>query len=60
MEERKCFICGGFGHIIYYYKNREEKGSVLMLSNRFEVLKNRMMQRREDSRKNRSRKKEKR
>jgi len=53
MEERKCFICGEFGHIIYYYKNREEKGSVLMLSNRFKVLKNRVIQRREDSREKR-------
>jgi len=22
--ERKCFICGGFGHIAHYYRNRRD------------------------------------
>jgi len=48
---KRCFICGGFGHITHYYRNREEEGSVSMFSNIFEVLKNKVMQRGEDSRK---------
>jgi len=45
MEERKCFVCGGFGHIACHCRNMEEEGPVQMLSNRFEVLRDRVMQR---------------
>ena len=24
MQERKYFVCGGFGHIAYYYRNRKK------------------------------------
>ena len=50
MEERMCFICGGFGYIVHYYRNIEEKVSIPILSNRFKVLKNRVMNREEGSR----------
>jgi len=49
MEERKCFVCGGFGHITYHCRKMEEEESVQMLSNRFEVLRSRVMQRGEES-----------
>ena len=38
VEERKYFVCGGFKHIICYCRNRKEEESVLMPSNRLEVL----------------------
>lgn len=41
--ERKCFDCKGFRHIIYYCRNREEKELTVMISNRFEVLKSRVI-----------------
>ena len=47
MEERKCFVCGDFEHIACYCIEKE--GSVQMPSNRFEVLKNKVMQRGEGS-----------
>ena len=47
MEERKCFVCGDFGHIAHHCRNMGEKRSVYMPSNRFEVLRNRVMQREE-------------
>jgi len=51
MEERKCFVCGGFGHMASYCRNREEKeGLVQVPLNKFEVLKNRVMQKDEESR----------
>jgi len=28
MEERKCFGCGGFGHITHHCRNMEKEGSV--------------------------------
>jgi len=28
MEEKKCFICGGFRHIVCYYRNIEEEVSI--------------------------------
>jgi len=28
IEERKCFVCGGFGHMAYSYRNMEEEGLV--------------------------------
>ena len=43
MEERKCFACKGFGYIAYYYRNAEEEEPTQGLSNRFEVLKVRVM-----------------
>ena len=43
MEERKCFACRGFGYIAYYYRNAEEEEPTQELSNRFEVLKVRVM-----------------
>ena len=49
MEERKCFGCGGFGHMASYCRN-EGKGELAPVpSNRFEVLKVRVMQRGEGS-----------
>jgi len=49
MEERKCFICRGFGHIACHCRNMEEEGSIQMPLNRFEVLRSRVMQRGEGS-----------
>ena len=43
LEERKCFVCGGFGHIVCHCRNMEEEGLVQMPSNRFEVLRSRVM-----------------
>ena len=45
MEERKCFVCRNFVHIAYHCRNMEEEESVQMPSNRFEVLKDRVIQR---------------
>jgi len=41
--ERKCFVCGGFGHITHNCRNRREEGSIPMFSNKFEVLKSKVM-----------------
>ena len=49
MEERKCFGCGGFGHIASNYRNIGKKEPMLVSSNRFEVLKVRVMQKGEGS-----------
>ena len=49
MEERKCFVCGGFGDIACHYRNIKKEGLVQTPSNRFEVLKSRIMQRGEGS-----------
>ena len=49
MEERKCFGCGGFGHMASHCRNRGKGEPVLGSSNRFEVLKVRVMQRGEGS-----------
>ena len=49
MEERKYFVCRGFEHIAYHCRNIEEEGSVQMPSNKFEVLRSRVIQRGEES-----------
>ena len=49
MEERKCFWYKGFGHMASHYRNGEKGEPVLVSSNRFEVLKIRVMQRGEGS-----------
>ena len=49
MEERKCFGYKGFGHMASHYRNGEKGEPVLVSSNRFEVLKVRVMQRGEGS-----------
>jgi len=49
MEERKCFGCGGFGHMASHCRNRKEREPVPVSSNRFEVLKVRVMQKGEGS-----------
>jgi len=49
MEERKCFACGGFGHIAYSCRNVGKEGPAQVPSNRFEVLKVRVMQKGEGS-----------
>jgi len=49
MEERKCFACGGFEHIAYDCRNVEKEGLAQVPSNKFEVLKSKVMQRGEGS-----------
>ena len=49
IEERKCFGCGGFGHIANHCRNVRGEEPVLVASNRFEVLKVRIMQKEEGS-----------
>jgi len=49
MEERKCFACGGFRHMAHSCRKVGEKGLIQMSSNRFEVLKVRVMQKGEES-----------
>ena len=49
MEERKCFACGRSGHIAYSCRNVRKERLVPMLLNEFEVLKDRVMQRGEES-----------
>ncbi len=45
MKKRKCFGCGGFGHIAYNCRNVRAEEPTLVPSNKFEVLKVRVMQR---------------
>jgi len=50
IKERRCFVCGIFGHIARYCRNREEeKRGSSMPQNKFEVLKDRVMERGEGS-----------
>jgi len=50
IRERRCFVCGIFGHMAHYCRNRgEEKRGSLMPQNKFEMLKDRVMQRGEGS-----------
>jgi len=49
MEERKCFACGRFGHIAYSHRNVGKEEPAQVPSNRFEVLKVRVMQKEEGS-----------
>ena len=49
MEERRCFGCGGFGHMANYCRNVGREEPVPVSSNRFEVLKVRVMQKGEGS-----------
>jgi len=49
MEERKCFGCRGFGHMASHYRNMGKEEPMPVVSNKFEVLKVRVMQRGEGS-----------
>jgi len=50
IRERRCFVCNIFGHIAWYYRNRgEKKGPAQVPLNRFEVLRDRVMQKGEGS-----------
>ena len=44
MEEGKCFECGEFGHMASYYRNVGEEEPTQVHLNKFEVLKDRVMQ----------------
>jgi len=52
MIERKCFVCGGFGHITCYCRNvksRQKEEPTQRSLNKFEVLKSRVMNVGEDN-----------
>ena len=49
MEERKCFGCGSFRHIAHNCRDKRKEGPAHVHSNRFEVLKVRIMQEGEES-----------
>jgi len=49
MEERRCFGCGGFGHMANHCRKVGVEEPVSVSSNRFEVLKVRVMQKGEGS-----------
>ena len=49
IRERRCFVCGIFGHMARYCRNRKEKRGLSIPQNKFEVLKNRVIQRGERS-----------
>ena len=51
MEERKCFGYGGFGHMASHCRNVRKEELIQVSSNRFEVLKVRVMQKGEGSNK---------
>ena len=48
-EERKCFACGGFGHIVHSCRKMGKEELIQVSSNRFEALKVRIMQKEEES-----------
>ena len=43
IEERRCFECRGFGHMTSHCRNEGTEKPIPMASNRFEVLKVRVM-----------------
>jgi len=49
MEERKCFGCRGFSHMASHCRKRGGEEPVQVSSNKFEVLKVRVMQKGEGS-----------
>jgi len=52
MIERKCFVCGGFGHIACYCRNvksRQKEEPTQRSLNKFEVLKSRVINVGEDN-----------
>ena len=50
IRERRCFVCGIFGHMAYYCRNRGEKERPAQVpKNKFEVLKDRVIERGEGS-----------
>ena len=50
IRERRCFVCGIFGHMARYCRNRGEKeGPAQVPLNKFKVLRDRVMQRGEGS-----------
>ena len=49
IEERKCFGCRGFGHVAHHCRNMGEEEPTSVFSNKFEVLKIRVIQRKEGS-----------
>ena len=49
MEERRCFRCGGFGHMASHCRNMRKEEPTPVSSNKFEVLKVRIMQKEERS-----------
>jgi len=50
IRERRCFVCGIFGHMARYCRNRgEEKRGSSMPQNKFEVLKDRVIEKEEGS-----------
>ena len=50
--ERKCFVCGGFEHIAYNYRNienRQKEELIQRFSNKFKVLSSRVVNRGKES-----------
>ena len=46
MQERKCFVCRCFGHIVHNCRNMEngrEERSILILLNKFKILRSKVM-----------------
>ena len=52
IQEKKCFVCGEFGHIVHHCRNmasRQEEKLIQRSLNKFEVLKSKVMNIGEDS-----------
>jgi len=49
IKERKYFVCEGFRHIAHHCRNIKEEEPIQIPSNKFEVLKDRIIQRGEES-----------